>query len=236
VAKIVRGIPHTRENRGRQLYDFVLTERATNCLELGVAHGVGSVWIAAALDELGGDRRLVAVDNESALEREPRADQLLEQAGLRHLVELHYHPHSYNWHLLRRLPEYQETFDLVFLDGAHDYEIDGCALYFIRRILREGGWLLLDDLDWSYDSSPALRGTAMVQAMPHDIRTEPHLRLLWEGMVLTDPCFERFIEDGDWGWARKGGDTDRDRSLTIRRDHLEAWRRWLGRAMRKLRR
>ena len=211
----------------------MVAEHTVNCLELGVAHGVGSTWIAAALDEIGGGR-LVAIDNESALQREPRADQLLERAGLRHLVELHYRPHSYNWHLLNCFADYKEKFDFIFLDGAHNYEIDGCALYFIRRILRDGGWLLLDDLDWTYESSPALRGTAAVQAMPDDMRTKPHMRMLWENTVLTDPSFDRFIEDGDWGWARKADDTEQGRSLTIRRDYLDTWRRWLGRAARKV--
>jgi hypothetical protein len=36
--------------RGRELYDFIRRERPVECLELGFAHGVSTVYIAAGLE------------------------------------------------------------------------------------------------------------------------------------------------------------------------------------------
>ena len=45
-------------------------------------------------------------------------------------------------------------FDLVYLDGAKNWTIDGLAVVLAERLLRPGGWLLMDDLHWTYGDDP----------------------------------------------------------------------------------
>ena len=42
----------------------------------------------------------------------------------------------------------------MFLDGSHNFDIDGLAVVLAEKLLRPGGWLLLDDLDWTYEQNP----------------------------------------------------------------------------------
>ena len=94
----------TGPGRGRELYDFIRRESPRDCLELGFAHGVSTVYIAAGL-EANGSGRLTSVDLDVARERVPPAQQLVERAGLGPRVELIYEPVSYNWYLQRRIRE-----------------------------------------------------------------------------------------------------------------------------------
>src|ERR1039458_2094995 len=86
----------TTPQRGEQIHNFVREQGFENCLELGLAHGVGSVYIASAL-EANGRGHLTSVDHILALERDPLASDLLEQAGLAHRVTLVFQPTSGSW-------------------------------------------------------------------------------------------------------------------------------------------
>jgi predicted O-methyltransferase YrrM len=155
VIDVVGSTPHTTHEQGRALYDFVLKHRLSRCFELGFAHGVGTVWIAAALQELGGGR-VISVDNLSAHERKPSARELVARAGLESYVELHFDAYGYNWHLHNHWEEYNsDKFDLIFLDGAHSWEVDALAFQLSDYVLKTGGWFLFDDIYWSYATSPA---------------------------------------------------------------------------------
>jgi predicted O-methyltransferase YrrM len=84
-------------DRCAQLSDFITTHRPARCLELGFAHGVSTCYIAAAL-EANGHGSLTSVDNATAAIRDPSAERLLSETGLRHRVELIYEQTSYTWY------------------------------------------------------------------------------------------------------------------------------------------
>ena len=49
----VANIPFISKKNARFLYDLIIGEKMSDVLELGIAHGVGTCIIAAALHELG---------------------------------------------------------------------------------------------------------------------------------------------------------------------------------------
>ena len=64
---------------------------------------------------------------------------------------------SFCWKLGKQVidPENNEgLFDLVYLDGAHSFLFSGLACALLKNLIREGGYLILDDLQWSYGNSP----------------------------------------------------------------------------------
>jgi predicted O-methyltransferase YrrM len=191
----------TSPARGEELHDFVRTHGCTRCLELGFANGVGSVYIATAL-EANGAGKLTSVDIPSALERQPLARELVEAAGLTHRVELVVDPDSYVWWLRRQLREHLQgdrivpVYDFVFLDGAHTWDTDGLAFAAIDRLVMPGGWVLFDDLDWL----PSDRAFSNV---PDDTLDVPHIRDIWDLLVCTDPSYDELRLDGAWGYAHK---------------------------------
>jgi len=58
---IVGSVPLISKENGHFLYDLVLREGLTDILELGIAHGTATCYMAAALQELG-EGSITAVD------------------------------------------------------------------------------------------------------------------------------------------------------------------------------
>jgi predicted O-methyltransferase YrrM len=203
IRSVVKDIPITSPARGLQIYNFIRKHRLTRSLELGFAHGVGSVWIGGAVSSLGGGS-VVAVDDESALKRTPNAKDLIAEAGLDSIVTLHFEPLGYTWHLKREMARYlAEPFDFVFLDGAHTWDTDGFAFFLVEKMLKPGGWILFDDLDWTFSSSPSLKDLPSTFAMRPEARDEPQIKAVWEKLVLPHPGFCNATTDGTWGWVKK---------------------------------
>ena len=225
----------TSPERGAEIHEFVLEHRFENCLELGFAHGVGTVYIASAL-EANGQGKLTSVDNKSALERDPRAQDMVDRAGLGHRVELVYEDTSYTWFLHDKLRErlrdesrIEPLYDFVFIDGAHIWDVDALAFELVDRLVRPGGYILLDDLDWTV-------GEHFHDVVPESRRGIAQVRAIWELLALTHPEYDEFHTDGQWGWLRKSA-TGRPEARTVVKQDLVGSARELARlARRRLRR
>ena len=71
---------------------------------------------------------------------------------------------SYTWWLKEQVQARSDAratssrrYDFVYLDGAKNWTIDGLAVVLIEKLLRPGGWLLMDDLHWTYATTRAAR-------------------------------------------------------------------------------
>jgi len=219
----VKGVPFIDPDRARRLYDHIIESRPTSCLELGFAYGTSSCYIAAALDELGAGH-LTTVDIERAKTwfRDPSIEDLLKRTGLGKYVTVSREKLSYTWFLGKKIAESTKDgvcapiFDFCFIDGAHNWTVDGLAFFLVDKLLKEGGWLLFDDLNWSYgmagpDSIAKVEECGIpVTLMDEDERTAPHVGMVYELLVAQHPSYGDFIvEDGAWGWARKSSDPNR---------------------------
>ncbi len=227
VADKLRGIPNMGPSEGKLVYQHIIDNGVIDVLELGTAHGVSAAYAAAALDELGRGR-VVTVDSRIATaSRDPQPGDVLRRCGLDQLVErVLVDDSSYTWWLKQRVAEQSDEdgnceplFDFCYLDGAHNWTIDGLAVILVEKLLRRGGWLLLDDLDWFYEPVKSTFGPGQG---PRDLNlstaecSEPHIRAVYELLVKQHPSFTTFYEQGNqWGWAKK--DPDAERSLTVRR-------------------
>ncbi len=66
---------------------------------------------------------------------------------------------SYAWGLSELLlkmfsDKKRGIFDLVYLDGAHDFFHDGLACCIIKELMKSDGYLVFDDVDWTIANSP----------------------------------------------------------------------------------
>lgn len=199
------GIPHMSPDRGKEIYEFVRQERPNSVLELGFAHGVSACYIAAALKD-NGSGQLTTIDVHAARERDPHIEELLGAAGLLDWVHPIYTPTSYTWELMRMLEDQRQgewLFDFAFIDGAHSWFVDGFAFFLVDKLLKPGGWILFDDLDWTYATSPTLGETDFVRSIPEVERTTPQIGKVFDLLVKQHPGYGEFRSDGVWGWARK---------------------------------
>jgi len=197
--------------QGRTVYEHVRATRPAAVLELGTAHGVGAAYLAAGLQDNGAGR-LVTVDFHGA-RYDPSPESVLARAGLRGRVEIVREHSSYTWWLKEQVQACSDAhgnceprFDFVYLDGAKHWTIDGLAVVLVEKLLRPGGWLLMDDLDWTYAQDPRREATDGIvhRELSEPERTEPHLRAVFELIVAQHPSFtELRVQDEWWGWARK---------------------------------
>ena len=203
VAKIVGDTPHMTPVQAERMCSFIGENKIADVLELGFRHGVSTTYMAAALANAG-KGRIVTIDLRAVQNINPNVEELLKRIGERDRVEVFYEPTSYTWRLMRMLQEDPSPrFDLCYIDGAHDWFVDGFAFFLVDRLLRPGGWIVFDDLNWTYASSPALGRTERVRAMPEDERTAAQVRLVYDLLVKSHPNYHNFRTEGDWAFAQK---------------------------------
>lgn len=203
VTRAAGDLPYMSPEHADIMTALIVEHRLHRALELGFHHGVSTCYIAAALDELG-EGSLTTIDLEVARNLTPNVETLLEGLGLRHLVSVHYEPASYLWRLMKMLEvEPQPQFDLCYIDGAHSWATDGLGFFLADRLLAPGGWIVFDDLDWTFATSPGLKKTEMVAAMPLDERETAQVRKVYELLVKTHRSYDEFVERDGWVMARK---------------------------------
>ena len=212
VDQAVHDTPYMTLEQARALQRIWNTCPAGDILELGFAYGKGSAYLGALAAKKG--RRAVCVDNKSARDRRPRADSTIRTAGVADHVDLLFTDNGYVWWMKQQLEGgHCQRYGLVYLDGAHDWFIDGFAALLLDRFLLPGGVVVLDDLDWSFASSTAQDIVARIPSMTPDVANEPHVRKVWELLLQTDPRWGEFEERDGWGVARKLTSTETRRPL-----------------------
>jgi len=208
VKQIVGELPHMTVRQAETITRFMAEHRCEHILELGFNYGVSTCYMAAALAEQWGGEAgrgsITTIDLVRARNNQPNVEQLLERVGQRQRVTLHYEPTSYNWRLMKFLEaEPQPRFDLCYLDGAHNWFVDALAFCLVDRLLAPGGWIIFDDLDWTFATSPARKDSAAVQAMPADERTTPQVRKIYELLVKPHPDYHNFRTEDNWALVQK---------------------------------
>jgi predicted O-methyltransferase YrrM len=201
-------VASTVPERGRVLYEHIRRQKPLSVLELGIGFGVGSCYMAAALEEnhLG---HLTGVDLVDAA-YSPSAEELVSQANLASSVSFYREQVSYTWFLKKRLEQRTNSegfcepeFDLCFIDGSKDWTIEGAAFFMVDKLLKEGGWIIFDDYDWIRDSqSPRQQSGDHSKSLEED--SQSHVEAIFRLLVTQHPSYGDFQIDGNrWAWARK---------------------------------
>ena len=76
-------------------------------------------------------------------------------------------------------------YDVVYLDGSHTYPVDGATLPLLMKMLNRGGFLILDDTNWTLAASPTCNTKDNRAKFTRDQMTSPHVALL-ERLFLKD--------------------------------------------------
>jgi predicted O-methyltransferase YrrM len=222
IAKAVRGFRNMTPEQGRRVYDHVRSTKPSEILELGTSYGVSAAYMAAAL-EANGEGRITTVDHV----RSNSPEELLKRvdpAVVRRIDLVRIDDSSYNWWLKEQVAARSDAagncaplYDFCYLDGAHNWTVDGFAVVLIEKLLRPGGWLLLDDLSWVHRSDPhGMRERGVFFPLSKSEVTTPNIRGVFELIVKPHPAFGEFrVEDEDWGWARKSAVEPRHLSVQV---------------------
>ncbi len=212
VKNIIGNIPHMTPSQGELIYSMILDNDIYDILELGIAHGTGSCYMAAALQEKG-KGSVTTIDNKSAILRKPDVFELLKTCDLEAYVTPIFADSSYNWELMKLIKQQttngvcEPLFDFCFIDGAHNFEIDNSAFFLVDKLLKPGGFMLFDDVNWTYANSAGLKDTEWVKSMGADEKMTPHIKTLVELVVMTHPNYTDFQFQDDWFLTRKKSST-----------------------------
>lgn len=239
----VAGVPYISSELARDIFDFIIDAQPRQCLELGFGHGTSSCFIAAALEEVG-HGHLTAVDLLPARQwQTPSIEDLLSRTGLKQWVEVVREPTSYTWFLKRKIMEQsadgacRPIYDFCFIDGAKNWTVDSAAFFLVDKLLRPEGWLLFDDLQWSYASKlkegKRISDGISLSGMGPDEIEEPHIELIFQLLVMQHPDYANFhVKDNWFAWAQKTRAGNRKATFELSpayRQQLADWEARTGR-------
>jgi predicted O-methyltransferase YrrM len=129
---------------GDHLYSLVRALRPETTVEVGMANGLSSLFIAQALRDNDHGRH-IAIDPFQSSDWGSAAVVALEQAGLADLVRLIEKPSH------QALPELEQDgvrVQFVFIDGSHMFDYVLTDFLCADRLLDDGGLMAFDDSDW----------------------------------------------------------------------------------------
>lgn len=191
----------------KDIYTCVVENKLLHCIELGTGHGATSCVIAAALEELEEGGHLITIDK--TLHLPVNANVLKEHTGIGDNLEFIVNPLGYNWYLADLIEQRtsdgvcEPLFDFCLIDGAHEFEPDALAFTLVACLLKPGGWVVLDDVNFS------------LRTLPFWQKTHGHLSdreldtcqigMVYDYIVKQHPDFTDFhiTEGGRVGWTRK---------------------------------
>lgn len=210
----VKDIPYITPTNAKELYDFIIKNKCTSILELGIAHGTASCYMAAALDEMG-EGKLVCVDLlDAAPNFVPSIEEQMGSLQLDKYVEIHRMKSGYNWFLHNEIVANtsnnicQPKYDLIIIDGPKNWTIDSSSFFLADKLLKENGWIIWDDYSWTYANANKRRDSTdgiKHNSMADDEQKLPHIKEIFHLLVMQHPNYGNFIikEEGDWVWAQK---------------------------------
>lgn len=128
---------------GEALRRWVVRERATRTVEVGLAYAISALHICEGLLANGDPvARHVAIDPLQETFFSDLGLQFLEEAGVAGMVE--HHAEESQIALPRFLGE-ARSFDLAFVDGNHRFDRVFVDLFYLGHLVRKGGIIFLDD-------------------------------------------------------------------------------------------
>jgi predicted O-methyltransferase YrrM len=134
--------PHSIErDQGEALSRLALTERAARTIEVGLALGMSALFVCQAVLERGG--RHVAIDPYQRESWNGAGLRTLREAGVEDMVEVIQEESQL---ALPRLVREGREFDLAFIDGDHRFESVFLDIYFMTRLVRPRGLIVVDDM------------------------------------------------------------------------------------------
>jgi predicted O-methyltransferase YrrM len=128
------------------LRDLLVAEEVATSVEIGLAYGSSALAIGEALVSRHQDQPFhVIIDPLQESEWKNVGWELIASTGLDAIAQLVRQPSSL---ALPQLVEKGLTVDAAFVDGSHRFHEVFVDLYFLRKIVRPGGLVVLDDHWW----------------------------------------------------------------------------------------
>jgi predicted O-methyltransferase YrrM len=185
--------------------DLLIAEEVRTVVEIGLAYGSSALAIGEALSTVGAaNSRHIVIDPFQRQAYHNVGWDLLCSAGLDSIAELVAAPSSL---ALARLVMDGVTADAAFVDGSHRFHDVFVDLYYLRKIVKPGGLIILDDdyhpsvraavryyeRDLGFTALPDAFAAGSLENLAGDDTAEVVRRC--RAVRLPDPSFEPAFED-----------------------------------------
>jgi predicted O-methyltransferase YrrM len=187
---------------GRFLTEFIAGRpNVIRTLEVGCAYGLSSLHIASALAGRPGAHHVI-VDPDESTAWSGIGVTNLDRAGI-DFYELREEPSEI---ALPQLLKEGAEFDLAFIDGWHTFDQTLIDMYYANRLVKVGGYIIIDDADWisvskaiSYFTKyPCYRIVAGAAGPVTKV-----VNLLWKlGKPFAELLFPRWLYDYIYGLGK----------------------------------
>lgn len=211
VEALVRHIPWTTDEACHLLYELALALNAREIVEVATGYGKSTTYLAAAAERNRG--MLYSVDNVQRGWRRRSPADLLELARLSSWCKLSTGVDA-RWYLIEMMSKRSACWvDLAFIDAAHVVEVDAFIALALWTHLREGGILVMDDLDWTQaDHSNVKKRLSRPETM--------HVRALFDylrQLPNAGKSFEWGAREISWSYGiiQKAGGTSRGLDIEV---------------------
>jgi predicted O-methyltransferase YrrM len=136
---------HIALHHAESLYETVRRARPAVVLEVGMAFGVSSLAILAALHEASADGRLVSIDPAQTSVWKGCGRTMVARAGF---SDHHEVLEDYDYKALPELLATGLRCDLAYIDGWHTFDHAFLDWWYIDKMLAVGGVVGLNDCGW----------------------------------------------------------------------------------------
>ncbi|TAE03051.1 MAG: class I SAM-dependent methyltransferase [Bacteroidetes bacterium] len=132
---------------GELIYKAVQEVKAQTSVETGLAYGTSAIWICEALQKTAQSKHIVIdpMQNAEGTPWKGLGINNLRLAGYESMIEFH---EQYSHLALPQLEKSGIKVDFGFIDGFHTFDHTLIDFFYIDRILKVGGILVIDDCNW----------------------------------------------------------------------------------------
>lgn len=110
---------------------------------------------------------------------------------------------SYAWTIAKQLYEIRRSegdpliWDAVYLDGAHTFPVDAPTTCCIKEMIRKGGYIVFDDMNWTLAKSPTCNNESHRAIFTTEQMEEAQVRMIVDLLVRSDPRFRELTNYGE---------------------------------------
>lgn len=118
--------------------DFVRRNKFSRTMEIGLGIGGSASYILASTSGTH-----VAMDPYQRDYYNNKGVENVRRFGFSNRFEFH---HAFSFHVLPKLVSEKRSFDFIYIDGDHKFDIAMMDFYYCDMMLEMGGYMLLDDI------------------------------------------------------------------------------------------
>ena len=186
---------------GKLLYELLTENHLIRGLEVKPDPSLSTLYLAAAVSENQGGT-LTSVWH-TPLRPSYDVVQALSDADLSTFVSIYEEPSSYNWRLMKLLKDgHFESYDFCVIEAGMSWYSVGFACCLMERLLKPGGWIVIDNLRFNYKDSHMFN-RKWISTKPEEELTACQASLAFELLIQSSPFFQNHRIHDSVGFAQK---------------------------------